>query len=286
MRDVWKLETLISGHYARLSRQQRLAADFILSHRLDVATRSMRQISASSGLPPATFTRLAKSLDLPGYETLREAARDSLADRPPSFGEKASVLQSEAHGDMLAAQVAASKDNIDALDTQCGPGLLDEMAEILANAGKVGVLGALSSAGIAAYLLYLGRYFSPAWHGLGHAGGSIAADLSAFGAGDALIGVTLEPFARQTCDAVRIAAEMGVSVIIVTNSHRCPALPYSERHVILSTDSPQFFSSYASTVVLLEALVGRIVARGGKETRDRIEQVTSIGRDLAELLTD
>ncbi|NHX27941.1 hypothetical protein HA397_28795, partial [Escherichia coli] len=50
------IQEKIAAEYEGLSAKLRDAADFVAENPLDVATRSLRSISASSGLAPATFS--------------------------------------------------------------------------------------------------------------------------------------------------------------------------------------------------------------------------------------
>ena len=50
----------------------------------------------------------------------------------------------------------------------------------------------------------------------------------------------------------------------------------------MPSDSPQFFSSYAATLVLVETIIGMLVARAGPEAMDRIAEVEARNHRLEE----
>ena len=55
------LEERIADRYTDLSGQLRKAADYTMSHPIDVASRSLRNLSQTANVSPATFSRLARA---------------------------------------------------------------------------------------------------------------------------------------------------------------------------------------------------------------------------------
>jgi len=50
-------------------------------------------------------------------------------------------------------------------------------------------------------------------------------------------------------------------------------MAHATHKFIQNCDSPQFFSSYAATVVLIETLIGMILAKAGTKAETRIREV-------------
>ena len=49
-----------------------------------------------------------------------------------------------------------------------------------------------------------------------------------------------------------------------------PAIEFSSHSFVVPTESPQFFSSYAATLVLIETIITMLLARAGDEAEDMI----------------
>ena len=90
-----RLEDRIAESYTDLSAKLKDAADFVVANQMDVAARSLRSVSAASGVSPATLSRLARSLrggvplerailrvfdNLPLYRQAHRLVRDWHAD--------------------------------------------------------------------------------------------------------------------------------------------------------------------------------------------------------------
>ena len=91
------IEERITRRYAGLSDKLQLAADYVADNPVDVATRSLRSVATTSGVSPATFSRLARALGYNDYEQMREDGRAAVGRRMTSFSERAQALRSNAN---------------------------------------------------------------------------------------------------------------------------------------------------------------------------------------------
>ncbi len=283
------IEDKIAAEYGNLSKKLRDAADFIAANPVEVATRSLRAISGTSGLAPATFSRLARVLGFDSYEELRELSRNRVGQQFVSFSDRVSRLQVEektSELSFLLRQAEACAANIEALGSDIDSERLNQAVERLHAARNRVLFGAFGSTGIAEYFAYLGSYFCSGWDVAGRGGASVSTTMAGLGAEDVLVVITKPPFARLSVLAAEMGHEQGAYVIVITDTHKCPALKNADAGFILATDSPQFFSSYAATIVFIETVIGMLVARAGPTARARIEDVEIRNRRLGEFWTE
>ncbi len=276
----------IARHYSELSGRLKEAADYVVTHPLDVATRSLRAVSASAELAPATFTRLSRSLGFSSYEEMRELCRSELGQVNASFSAKAGLLAKEAKAGhsapFLRRHMAACVDNLDMLSRQIDENRLEEVVDFLSSARQVVLFGAYSSTGIVEYFSYLARYFAPNWRVAGRVGASLSSDFVGLDERDAVIVISKTPSAKRAVLAARMGADLGAHVILITDSHTCPAVDYATTHFIMPSDSPQFFSSYVASLVLIETLVGMLVSRAGPKAEARVAEIETWNRQYGE----
>lgn len=279
------LEARIAEHYAGLSGQLQRAADYVQAHPLDIVSRSLRAIASESRVSPATFSRLARALGYDSFDGMKDVARRSVESA--SFSEKAEKLRIEHEGDatMLMRQGDACLRNIETLVAKTDIQRLEDVATLMRTAPRVVLFGALGSTGIVEYMAYLARYFAPGWSLAGRMGASLAADLALLGEGDVLFIVTKTPYVARAVSAAAHARSLGAEVVVVTDAHKCPALAHATQSFIVPSDSPQFFSSYATTLVLLESLIAMIVSASGSETTALIREVEATNQALGEYWT-
>jgi DNA-binding MurR/RpiR family transcriptional regulator len=58
-----------------------------------------------------------------------------------------------------------------------------------------------------------------------------------------------------TLEIGRFAAEKQAKIIVITNSHICPAMPLASLAFILPVGIPSYVDAYASPIVLINALI-------------------------------
>lgn len=273
----------IGRHYPVLTGKLRDAADYVVRNPLDVASRSLRSVAAQAAVSPATFSRLARQIGFASYEAMREASRTEIGQQTQVFSEKARRLQVENQDTIphfLDRQAEACIANIDAISKGIPRERMDDAARALRQARRVIVVGGRSSAGLADYFCYMGNWLSADWRRADIPSAGIGQALVDIGPEDVVFVIVKAPFTPRSLHAAESASAKGATVIVVTDSHTCPALTHATHGFILPSESPQFFSSYASTVVFLETLIGMQVAHGGKPVQTRIRELEKQNRDL------
>ncbi len=287
MGETSSIEDRVASHYADLSARLRDAADFVVNNPVEVATRSLRSVSAASGVSPATLSRLARVLGYDSYEDLREQTRNAVGTRVISFSEKAALLKSQGSPQsMLDRQAAACIDNIAALGRSIDRDRLARAVDAMGRARNVILFGAFGSTGIVEYMAYLAHYFATNWTLAGRMGASLGAALAAIGPDDVLLIVTKTPYANRAVTAAQVARRHGAQTIVITDGHACPAIRHASFHFIVPSDSPQFFSSYVATLTLLETMIAMLVAQSEQDPAARIREVEERNRSLGEFWAD
>lgn len=279
-------EQQLASKYTLLSAKLKEAADFVVSNPVDVATRSLRAISKEANLSPATFSRMSTAVGYESYEDLRDVLRLAMEHRSDSFSHKVQALQ-ERHDDgdqgFFAQHVVDCAANIQRLGASIDQSMLEDSVERLHKARRVVVVGALGSTGVAEYLTYMASFIADNWSMVSRMGASLASGLVGMNDQDVIIIMTKPPFAKNSINAAREASEAGAFVIVISDTRACPALRHASAHFIISTESQHFYSSYASTLVLCEIIVGMVAGRAGSLARSRIEAVELRNRRLGEV---
>ncbi len=279
-----RLEDRIGENYSDLSAKLRDAADYVAANQLAVATRSLRAVSGESGVSPATLSRLARNLGFDDYESLRDLCRSTVETRSTPFAERAERLKQDptSKDTIPDRQFAACINNIAQLAETVNRTRLQSAVDALHSARQVVLLGAFGSTGIVEYMAYLADYFNANWKLAGRMGASLGPTLSDLGKGDVLLAVTKSPYTRRTVLAAEMAQTSGAKTLIITDSHACPANKHADYSFIIPSESPQFFSSYAATLSLLETMVAMLVAQSGDSASQKIKDVEQRHQQLGE----
>ena len=281
-----KFEERLQKRYGDLSRSLQSAADFITQNPIDMATRPLRHVSGETGLSAAAFSRLARALEYKDFAELREELRTKISDSVNRFADRAEQLHKEHSAEnvhFIDAHLAACQSNLQTFVRDIDRDAIDAAVRHIAAARKVLLLGVLGSTGVVEYLSYLANFCAENWMMASRMGSSLGAGLTGLDERDVLIIVTKPPFSDQALRAAEMAKFQGVYVVLITDTHSCPALKHAAARFIVPTNSPHFYSSYVVTVFLVETLIGVLVSRSSSDARARIADVENASRVLAEV---
>lgn len=290
MNETATIQDRINGAYAALSDKLQIAAKFVAENPVDIATRSLRSVASTSGVSPATFSRLARALGYADYEQMREDGREAVERKMAPFSERAHSLRiaasEQGSSTILQHQAAACISNIESLHSTIDSARLDAAVECLHGARTVLLVGAMGSAGIMDYFGYMAQWFNGNWKTVGRNGTELSPSLSRLGPDDVVFALSKAPYARRTIAALKSSREAGATTVVITDSRTSPALQFSDHSFVTSTESPQFFSSYAATLVLMETIISLLLAREGPEAEDSIRaaelQIDRLGENWAQ----
>jgi DNA-binding MurR/RpiR family transcriptional regulator len=223
------------------------------------------------------MSRLARALDFPDYAALRRAFQDALAGPVARYREQAQALQTGQRGkptarlmgELLLAQVGDVQSTSELND----PAAVEAVVNVLCRASRIGFLGVRSSFGIAYLFHYAHKLLADNGELITGLGGALVDQIDGFGPRDALVAVTLAPYSRPTIDAVRLAHQRRVTVVAITDSPLSPLAPYAAHTLQFRADSLSFFHSMLAPLALVELLLARQAARGGRAVLQRLARI-------------
>ncbi len=271
----------------KLSPQLRRAARFVVDNTGEVATRSLRHVAQEADIPAPTFSRLARAVGFDNYDALKDRCREDLLSRHAELPDAALALKGvEVETFTLPKHVSASVQGIETLLRDIDPAELADIAELLANARRVVLIGEMRARAFVDYATYLSDMSIDGWTVIGRGTVSLAAETRDLGPQDAAVIVTMKPYSRRSVETAKFVADMGTPVIALTDSQLSPVAGVAKHALVASADSPQFFPSYVVTTLLIETLVGMVVAEKGDDAQRRIAETARRSRDLNEYWRD
>jgi DNA-binding MurR/RpiR family transcriptional regulator len=260
-----------------LAPELRRAARWVSDHASDVALLSMREQARQAGVSAPTMIRLARALGFADYASLRRPFQDAITGAPGGFRRRASELQSApgsarigsfAH-DLIAAQVAA----LQSLQTLNTPAQIEETVKAIARARRVGFLGVRASFSIAYYFRYAYNLIATNGVLFDGLGGILPDQTEVLDRRDVLVAISQSPYSMPTVQALDAAAQRDVTIVALTDSAMSPLARPAEHLLLFHTESLSFFPSTIGALGLVELLLARLAARGGRPVLDRLAEV-------------
>jgi len=253
---------------ARLTRAQQRMAQYVLAHPFRVATMTIDEFAAATGVSVASANRFARTLALPGYPQFRgELARGFEAALAPVEKLRTGLAQSDKGGGS-AAQIFAATLQEDIHNAQRSLQALDARACERAVAGilaaeRVYIIG-FGSSGFLAGLLQRGlcMHVRVAQSLAGPGGVSQAArQLACMTARDLVIAIALPRYLNDTVTLAASAKAAGVPVLALTDAPTSPLVPTAQVALYAHAERQILPSSDTAALSLIEALCAAVAVR-------------------------
>jgi DNA-binding MurR/RpiR family transcriptional regulator len=264
------------AQYDAMSAQLQQAARYVLEHPEEVALVSMREVARLAGVQPATMTRLAKFLGLPGYDELR--AQHAAALRQGSDGFAAKVRQRVDEGSERGVSDTASH-MLQGLSAQlaklCEPESLRRLeatADRLRSARKVYVLGLRSSHAVAWHFHYVMTLLGERSVHLDGPGGTGGDALIRATAEDVMLVISIKPYATGALELAQLAKDKGVGIVSITDSEVSPLVALSEQAIFCPTESDSFFHTLTPALAVSEVLCSLLAEFDRPKTLEALQQ--------------
>lgn len=270
------LREQIIAQYDAMSAQLQQAARYVLEHPEEVALVSMREVARLAGVQPATMTRLAKFLGLPGYDELR--AQHAAVLRQGGDGFAAKVRQRVDEGSERGVSDTASH-MLQGLSAQlaklCEPDSLRQLeatATRLRSARKVYVLGLRSCHAVAWHFHYVMTLLGERSVHLDGPGGTGGDGLIRATSEDVLLVISIKPYATGTLELAQLAKDKGVGVVSITDSEVSPLVGMSAQTILCPTETDSFFHTLTPALAVSEVLCSLLAEFDRPKTLDALQQ--------------
>ena len=132
------------------------------------------------------------------------------------------------------------------------------------------------------YLGYMASMAFDNWHILGDGPNSDAGLIYDVTENDTALIISKAPYAASSIKAAKHLRDRGAYVIGITDGISSPLCQYCNSTFFIATETPQFFTSHAATLVLLETLIGIVVGKGGEAVSNRIANIEATSLAVGE----
>lgn len=266
----------LRAEWDALTPEAQKAARYVLEHPQDVGVSTVREIAEAAKVKPNTFVRMARQVGFEGYEDFRAPFREAIRNGTASFPDRARWLQdirkSGDLGGLYADMAEAAMRNVEETLAGIDAERLKAAAEAIWASGQVYTLGVGVNNANARNFTYLASTGMRQFHAIPRPGSTAIDDLAWAGPDDVLIAMTCRPYRTEVIEALNIAREQGTTIIGISDSPASPVIRGADHGFVVAADTPQFFPSSVSTIVLLETLLSFVIAVASDEIVERVDK--------------
>lgn len=259
--------------FPRLSKGQKLIAEYILKHYDKAAFMTAAKLGVSVGVSESTVVRFANELGFTGYPKLQKALQELIKNKLTT------VQRIELSNDFVSEESAlkgvlkSDMENIRATLEKINHKTFEDVVNSIFTAKKIYIIGLRSSTALAEFLgFYLGL-ISENVKVVGYGISDIFEQMINVTGDDLVIGIGFPRYAARTIESLAFAQSRGAKVVAITDSLLSPLAARADYTLIAQSNMASFVDSLVAPLSVINAL---IIAVGLREK----EKISSTFTDL------
>ena len=251
----------IQVSYSRLSKGQKLIADYIIKFYDKAAFMTAAKLGEVVGVSESTVVRFANALGYSGYPTLQTALHELIKNKLTTV-QRLSITDDFTNKGTLFKKVLKSdieniRTTIDEIDMES----FEKVVTSIFNAKRIYIIGLRSSASLAGYLgFYLGLILDNV-QVVSFGMSDVFEQLLRVSEDDLVIGIGYPRYSRKTLEALRYVKEQNCKIVGITDSVASPIANLSDHTLIAKSNMSTFVDSLVAPMSLINALVVAIGTR-------------------------
>jgi DNA-binding MurR/RpiR family transcriptional regulator len=270
------LMRLIQGKFIRLSKGQKLIAEYILKYYDKAAFMTAAKLGTSVGVSESTVVRFAIELGFSGYPKLQKALQELIKNKLTTVQRLELKNDYFSDGDALKGVLKADMENIRATLEKINQNTFQEVVKNIFEAERIYIIGLRSSTAIAEFLGFYLNIILQNVKIVSYGISDVFEQMINVGEGDLVIGIGFPRYAAKTIDALKFSQDRGAKVVALTDSLLSPLAAQADYTLIAQSNMASFVDSLVAPLSVVNAL---IIAVGMREK----ENISNIFGNLEQI---
>ncbi|OPJ57389.1 MurR/RpiR family transcriptional regulator [Clostridium oryzae] len=271
--DKQDLMRLIQVKFQRLSKGQKLIAEYILKHYDKAAFMTAAKLGNSVGVSESTVVRFANELGYTGYPTLQKALQELIKNKLTTV--QRIELSNDYNSDVNALKGVLKSDmeNLRATLEKINYKTFEDVVRCIFESKRIYIIGLRSSTALAEFLGFYLNLILDNVKVVSYGVSDIFEQLINIEESDMVIGIGFPRYANKTIEVLSFAQSRKSTVVAITDSLLSPLASKADYTLIAQSNMASFVDSLVAPLSVINAL---IIAVGLREK----EKISSTFSDL------
>ncbi|WP_097025387.1 MurR/RpiR family transcriptional regulator [Clostridium peptidivorans] len=279
--DVGKqdLMRIIQSRFPRLSKGQKLIAEYILKHYDKAAFMTAAKLGISVGVSESTVVRFANELGFSGYPKLQKALQELIKNKLTT------VQRIELSNDFISQESAlksvlkSDMENIRSTLEKINHKTFDDVVNSIFKARKIYIVGLRSSTAMAEFLGFYLNLILDNVKVIGFGVSDIFEHMLNINEEDLVIGIGFPRYAARTIEALDYAKGKYANVVAITDSLLSPLAARADYTLIAQSNMASFVDSLVAPLSVINALIIAVGLREKDKISSTFEKLEKIWED-------
>ncbi|PIH05687.1 MurR/RpiR family transcriptional regulator [Clostridium combesii] len=249
------LMRIIQVKFPRLSKGQKLIAEFILKHYDKAAFMTAAKLRTSVGVSESTVVRFANELGFTGYPKLQKALQELIKNKLTT------VQRIELSNDYVSEESAlkgvlkSDMENIRATLEKINHNTFQDVVDNIFEAKRIYIMGLRSSTALAEFLGFYLNLILDNVNIIAYGISDIFEQMINVSENDLVIGIGFPRYAARTIEALTFAQNRGAKVVAITDSLLSPLAAKADYTLIAQSNMASFVDSLVAPLSVINALI-------------------------------
>lgn len=274
------LNTKINENYGRMSKGQKLLANYIIDNYDKAVFLTAAKLGEIIGVSESTVVRFATFIGYSGYPEFQQALEAMVRAKLNTTSrveitsggiEQNGVLRTVLSSDAL--KIKNTMENID-------EAAFDSAIDIICNARRIYVVGIRTCAPLAQFLaFYLNMIFDNVTNLQTSSTSELFEQMIHINEQDCIIGISFPRYSMRTLKALEFANNRLANVITITDSIHSPMNLYSSCNLIAESDMHAVVDSLVAPLSVINALLVELCNRRQSQVANTLDMIENIWND-------
>ena len=273
------LMKIIRFKYKKLSKGQKLIAEYILKNYDKAAFMTASKLGISVGVSESTVVRFANELGFSGYPKLQKALQELIKNKLTTVQRLELSKDYISNGDALRRVIKADMENLRTTLEKIDENAFEEVLNLIFNANNIYIIGLRSSTALAEFLGFYLNIILQNVKTVSYGISDVFEQMINVKKGDIVIGIGFPRYATKTIDALDFSKNRGANVVAITDSHASPLASKADITLVAQSNMASFVDSLVAPLSVINALIIAVGMREKENISDIFNRLELIWKD-------
>lgn len=267
---------LINNLFSKLSKGQKIIAQYILSDYDKVAFMTAAKLGESVGVSESTVVRFANALGFDGYPELQKALQELIKTKLTTVQRVEMSKEYSSDFETLKKVLKSDIENIKGTLDDIDPISFENAINRITTANKIYIIGLRSSATLGEYLAFYLNFILDNVVLVNYGISDVFEQILKVKEGDLVIGISFPRYSKKTYELLRFAKRQGADIVAITDSNTAPIAELASNILLARSNMASFVDSLVAPFSVANALiisVGMKQKTNIKLSFDKLEQI-------------
>ncbi len=277
--DGMDLINIIQSHFAKLSKGQKIIAQYILTDYDKVAFMTAAKLGDTVGVSESTVVRFANAIGFDGYPKLQKSLQEMIKTKLTTV--QRVEMSKEYSNDFITLKkvLRADIENIKGTLDDIDPDAFESAINKIVSARKIYIVGLRSSATLSEYLAFYLNFILDNVVLVNYGISDVFEQLLKVTEEDLVIGISFPRYSKRTYELLKYAKEQGADIISITDSKLAPISELSSNILIARSNMASFVDSLVAPFSVANALIVSVGMRKKSEIKTSFDKLEKIWKE-------